>query len=760
MEIITTTLEKEIAQNYLNYSMSVITNRALPDVRDGLKPVHRRILYTMYDLGLFYSKPHKKSARVVGQVLAAFHPHGDSSVYEALVRFAQNFSMRYPLIDGQGNMGSIHGDEPAAMRYTEVKLSKIADYMFTKDIKEIVEFKPNFSEDEYEPTVLPSLLPQLLVNGSMGIAVGMACNFAPHNLKEVIDGIQAYIKNKNITIEELMKYIQGPDFPTGGIIVNQNEIINAYKNGRGRIRLRGKYKIEEGKKYNSFVIYEIPYNTTTTKILEQIHKLFEKNKDLASCIKTLRDESAEEGIRLVIEYYNNKITEQDLANIIFNETDMEINFNINNTCLVNGRPKTLNLKELIEEYYNFQIELIINSSQVELDKIIKRLHILEGYIKAITNIEDIITIIKSSTTTADALIKLQNKYQFTTEQCKAILELKLSRLTSLNLEEIKQEQQSLSARKIELEEILQAPSKQDEVLINKLNELLNFSDARRTHITQINEENKSVTKEKPKPQPIAVFIDDKFNIKHNTKITNYKYKFLTTTDSNLLIFTNNNKIYKLPVTSTGKIQTLLQILPTEEILLIIDTKSNREGKLLFTTAKGKVKLVPISEFIDIKRNNITASKVNNDDKLLSIQFIPQNTNYVIFINNKGYLLKTDINNISEYGRNAAGVTAMRLDEDAEIIYAQPIIQNQKLLICYKTGEIQSLSIDNISPQNRGTKGIKIVKDNNYVGKFITGHITQSIILYTNKETKEIKIKNIKDKPAKYFEGNIIDVNII
>lgn len=720
MEIIRTTLENELSQSYLDYSMSVITNRALPDVRDGLKPIHRRILYTMHNLRLTYDKPHKKCARIVGDVLGRWHPHSDSACYEALVRLAQPFSLRYPLIDGQGNFGSVFGDEMASMRYTEARMNKITEYMFTNDMREIVEYKPNFSEDDFEPTVLPAIFPHLLVNGTTGIAVGMACSFVSNNLKETIEAIKAYIENKNITIEELMNYIKGPDFPTGGIIINQNDLLNIYKTGRGKVIIRGRYKIEEDKKYNTLVIYEIPYNTTVNKILEQINKLFENDKELASCIKTLRDES-DENIRIVIEYDKNKITEKELINKIYKNSDMELNFNINNTGLINNRPKTFNLKELIQEYYLFQIEIIVNSAKVEQKKIIQRLHILEGYIKALDNIDDVIQLIKTATNNSDALAKLQNNYNMSQEQAKAVLDLKLSRLTALSKQEILEEQNNLTNRNLELEEILTDDNVKDLVLINKLNELLKFADERRTTIIQLNETAATSITKQQKNYPITIFIDENYAIKHNTKLTNYKYKFSTTSDSSLLIFTNKNKIYKLPATSTGKIHTLLQLVPTENILLILDTKSAKNGSLLFTTAKGKTKKVPITEFIDIKRNNVSASKVAKDDRIITINEISDKHKYVVFIASNGHMLKTSIDNISEYGKNASGVMAMKLKEDEEIVFAKPVIANEKLTIYYKTKETQVIDVANIGAQNRGTKGTKLSTNIKYMDKITTNH---------------------------------------
>lgn len=385
---------EEMEQCFIDYSLSVITDRALPDVRDGLKPVHKRILYAMNDLGLTNNKPHKKSARVVGDVIGKYHPHGDSSVYDAMVRMAQDFSLRYPLVQGQGNFGTIDGDPAAAMRYTEARMSKIAAEMLRDIKKDTVDFRPNFSEDEEEPVVLPSRIPNLLLNGTTGIAVGMACSFPPHHLGSTIDMITSRIKGESTTVEDLVNVLKAPDFPTGGLIINQNELLEGYQTGRGRVRLRGKYTVEKnGKTRENLIFTEIPYAVNKEKLIEDIAKLCE-TKEIEG-IADLRDESNREGIRIVIELKKD-VNPDVMANILFSKTQLENTFSINFTCLVNGNPRVLNLMEITDEYIKHQKEVLTRRTQFDLNKVQARLHVLEGYLKALENIDNIIKIIKGS----------------------------------------------------------------------------------------------------------------------------------------------------------------------------------------------------------------------------------------------------------------------------------------------------------------------------------------------------------------------------
>ena len=442
-------INDEVSQSFLDYSLSVITDRALPDVRDGLKPVHRRIIWTMFENGLFNSKMYKKSADTVGSVLGRYHCHGDLSVYDAMVRLAQDFSLRYPLVDGHGAFGDIDGNPAAHMRYTEARLAKIAEEM-TRDIKkDTVDWKPNFSEDREEPVVLPSRFPNLIVNGATGIAVGMACSFAPHNLDSAINAVVAYINNNKISHEELFNIIEGPDFPTGGIIINKDELLDGYKTGRGRVRIRAKYKIETRAKKTLLVFTEIPYMTKMTKIIEDIVTLCE-GKEIEG-ISDVRDES-DQNISLVIEISKGYDAE-NIANVLFAKTQLENTYSINNTCLVDDEPKVLSMKDMIRHYVEFQQDLLIRRTEFELNKILIRLNIVEGLIIALANIDEVIRIIRESDSTDSARSSLISAFVLNEEQAKAILDMRLAKLTKLQVNELKEEKIELTNSKIYLEKI-------------------------------------------------------------------------------------------------------------------------------------------------------------------------------------------------------------------------------------------------------------------------------------------------------------------
>ena len=476
--IIPVKIEEEMKRSYIDYAMSVIVGRALPDVRDGLKPVHRRILFAMYEMGMFHNKPYKKSARIVGEVLGKYHPHGDQAVYDALVRMAQNFNMRYPLIDGQGNFGSLDGDSPAAMRYTEVRLSKIAEELLEDIDKETVEFVPNFDDSLFEPSVLPAKLPNLLINGSSGIAVGMATNMPPHNLGEIVDGIIKVIENPEIEIEELMKYVKGPDFPTGGVILGDEELKKAYLTGKGTITIRGKTKIEK----NKIIITELPYQVNKSRLVENIAECI-KNRKIEG-ITSLRDESDRKGIRIVLELSEN-VDANIILNRLFKFTQLQSTFGIINLALVNGEPKILSLKDLINEYLKHRKEIITKRTEFELKKSEKRKHILEGLIIALKNIDKVIEIIKRSKDIATAKSFLMEEFNLTEIQSQAILDMRLQKITALEKEKIWKEMEQLKIKISELKQILENESIIFQIIKKELLEIKEkYSDERRTEIVK------------------------------------------------------------------------------------------------------------------------------------------------------------------------------------------------------------------------------------------------------------------------------------
>ena len=557
--IIQVDLVEDIEQSFLDYAMSVITDRAIPDIT-GLNPVHRRILYSAYELGLTNNKPHKKSARIVGEVIAKWHPHGDSSVYDAMVRMAQDFSMRYPLIDGQGNMGTIDGDPAAASRYTEARLSKIAFEMLRDINKNVVNTKPNFSDDEQEPVILPSRIPNLLLNGTTGIGVSLACSFPPHHLGSTIDMIINRLNSTHNTVEELLKDLQGPDFPTGGVIINKYELLEGYKTGRGRVRVRGKYTVESrGKNTENLIFTEIPYGVNKEKLITDIAKLCE-SKEIEG-ITDLRDESNREGIRIVIELKKD-INPDVMANILFSKTQLENTFSMNFTCLVNGEPKVLNLLQIVDEYIKHQKDVIKRRTEFDLNKVQSRLHILEGLLKALENIDNVIKIIKSSSNSAEARRTLEGLYNFSETQSKSILDMKLSKLTGLEKIEIEQETSKLKETEEELLTILNNEQALISLLNSELNEIKNqYNDNRRTEIIQINKNNVEKDIEFVQPEEVVVVMSKNGNIKKipaksfkiqkksGKGIKNHEDLILdaikTNTIDTLMFFTNMGKVYRL-----------------------------------------------------------------------------------------------------------------------------------------------------------------------------------------------------------------------
>ena len=770
--IFPTNMVEEVSQSFLDYSLSVITDRALPDVRDGMKPVHRRIIYTMFENGLFNAKMYKKSADTVGSVLGRYHCHGDSSVYEAMVRLAQSFSLRYPLVDGHGAFGDIDGNPAAHMRYTEARLSKIAEEM-TRDLKkDTVDWKLNFSEDLYEPIVLPSRFPNLLVNGSTGIAVGMACSFAPHNLTEIVDAIVAYLKDSEISDLDLFNIIGGPDFPTGGLVVNKDELFTGYKTGKGRIRIRSKYKVETRGKKTLIVFYELPYMTKKNKIIEDIVMLCE-SKEIEG-IADVRDES-DTNIALVIEL-NKGFDADNIANILFAKTQLENTYSINNTCLVNNEPKVLSTKELVRYYVEFQQEVLIRRSKFELAKILKRLNVIEALIIALANIDEVIAIIKGSENSAAAQAALLKKFFVNEEQAKAVLDMKLARLTRLQVQELKEEEEELVYSKVRLEIILGDIKELNKVFIEELSEIQRkYKSPRRTEISQV-----TVVKDKKnKPEvvikPITLAIDNSYNIKFiepkafkNKKNTNdYNYIITTDTSDSLSIFMNNGKVYKLPLhelKDNSNIIALLEIKNEKIIDILADTSKKF---IVFLTKQGMVKKTLLEEYKNIKRSGIIGISLREDDEVSNICYIDEEP--LLILTKNGMSIKFNSAEVTPTSRNTMGVLGIKLKEDDFATSITPVYNNKKYIITItKNGYAKKTKTEEFTLQKRNGVGILgcrlITKDEAFAN--LAANEEDTIIIYSNDNLIKIPCTDVPtlgrtsqgNHIAKY--GNVNNIHII
>ena len=733
--IITIDLEEKMKESYLDYSMSVIVSRALPDVRDGLKPVHRRILYGMEGLGLDPNKPTRKSARVVGDVMGKYHPHGDSAIYDALVRLAQDFSTRYPLVQGQGNFGSVDGDDPAAMCYTEVRMSKIAKEMLRDINKDTVDFMPNFDEEEKEPTVLPARFPNLLVNGSNGIAVGMATNMAPHNLNEAIDASIAYMKNPEITIEDLNKIIKGPDFPTGAKILGKNGIREAYKTGRGKVKLRGIAKIEPFKKNRErIIVTEIPYQVNKARLIEKIADLV-KDKRIDG-ISDIRDESDRKGMRIVIEIkrdYNANI----VLNNLYKYTQLETTFGIINLALVDGIPKILTLKELIKYYIDHQKEVVTRRTQFDLDRAKARKHIVEGLIIAIDNIDEIIKIIRSSYDDAEIKGIFLERFGLTDLQSQAILDMRLKRLSGLEIEKLNAENKELEQTISYLLSILNSEEKLIKLIEEELNEIKEkYGDKRRTKI--VKDEGEIDIEELIEKEDILITLTNDGYIKRlpvdtyrvqnrggkgisaaNTKEDDYIKRIMTTnTHEDLLFFTSLGRVYSLkgyeiPEGSrTSRGQAIINILSLNsgekitEIMTLSELKE--DDQIVLQTRKGKIKKTDAKNFKSIQRNGIIAIGLEENDKLISARHIEKDEELIISTKD-GMTIQFNTKDVRSMGRQARGVRAIRLNKDDQVVAMNIKGSETYLLVVTENGFGKKTSFNNFKNQSRGGKGIKCHK---------------------------------------------------
>lgn len=771
----------EMEQSYIDYAMSVITGRALPDVRDGLKPVHLRILYAMIEMGLVNNKGYKKSARVVGDVIGKYHPHGDSSVYDAMVRMAQGFSMRYPLVEGQGNFGTIDGDPAAAMRYTEAKMSKIAAEMIRDLKKDTVDFRPNFSEDESEPVILPARIPNLLLNGTTGIAVGMACSFPSHHLGSTIDALLKFIENEDSTVEELYEVIEGPDFPTGGLIINKNELLDGYKTGKGRVRIRGKYIVEKnGKTRENLVFTEIPYAVNKEKLIGDIAKLCE-SKTIEG-ITDLRDESTQNGIRIVIEL-GKGVNPDVIANMLFSKTQLEETFSMNFTCLVDGEPRVLSLKDIIREYIKHQREVITRRTKFDLAKIEARIHILEGLLKALEDIDNVIAIIKASKNSGEAREKLEIRYGFSDKQSKAILDMKLSKLTGLEKVEINNELQALNAESEELNKILQFKSELDKVLTEELLEIkAKYNDKRRTEITHISVKKEEKEIQYVQPEEVVVVITKAGNIKKipakSFRVQKSKGKGVksqddvimdcisTNTIDTLMVFTNYGKVYRLLVDNVPSgtnasrgvaLKTLIQLEGSEEPMAITSLYRQTDAKfVVFVTKGGMVKKTKLEEYLNTKRSGIVGLKLKDGDSICDITFL--NDEELLLISKKGMGIRFGTDKIGAVGRAAIGVVGMTLKEGDEVVSALPINKlTDGVAVFTARGIAKQTPLVEYPLQNRAGKGTITYKPTETTGDLVGAALvddTDTLLLLGDKTTICISSTEVP-KLNKVAVGNIM-----
>ena len=779
-EILPINIEDELKQSYLSYAMSVIHGRALPDVRDGLKPVHRRILYAMYDLRNTYNKPYKKSARVVGDVIGKYHPHGDSAVYDAMVRMAQDFSMRYMLVEGQGNFGSIDGDPPAAMRYTEVRMAKITDMILADIEKETVSYSPNYDGTEQIPDVLPTRIPALLVNGSSGIAVGMATNIPPHNLTEVIDGSLALLENPKISIDDLMQIISGPDFPTGGTIDGKMGIYEAYKTGRGIIYVRAKTSSEEDKQGNkSLIINEIPYMVNKARMLERIAELVKEKK--IDGIKEIRDESDKDGLRVVIDIKRGESLEV-LENNLFAQTQLEQSFGINFTVLVDGQPKVLNLKELIHEFIKHRKDVVTKRTKYELKKAKERGHIVEGLMVAIANIDQMIAIIKKSKDTkiaAEQLIKKTwkagpivtilkkvgkdacrpkglnkqyglsgQKYKLSPEQAKAILELRLGRLTGLEQDNLANEFNQLIENITNLQKILDDKGTLQSLIKEELEEVKeNFGDERKTNINDtrqdisnedlIPEETRVLTLSRTgyaKTQPLAEYREQRrggqgktgASLKEEDIIQNL---YILSSHAQLLCFTTRGKVfwlkvYEIPVasrTSKGRpLVNMLKLDDDESVSKILPVDEFNENDFVFmATEKGVVKKTKLSFFAKKYKSGIKAINLDDDDALIGAS-VTDGKQDILLASNLGKVIRFNEKKVRPMGRTARGVRGMKLPKKDSKVISMMIGEDEKTILCLsENGYGKKSRLEDFTLHNRGGQGVIALKTSERNGLMVS-----------------------------------------
>ncbi|MEA3448941.1 MAG: DNA gyrase subunit A [Bacteroidota bacterium] len=753
-EILTVNVEEQMKSAYIDYSMSVIVSRALPDVRDGLKPVHRRILYGMHELGLTYNKSHKKSARIVGEVLGKYHPHGDASVYMAMVRMAQPWSMRYMLVDGQGNFGSVDGDSPAAMRYTEARLEKISKEVLRDLDKDTVDFQYNFDDTLKEPVVLPTLVPNLLVNGASGIAVGMATNMPPHNLSEVIDGLCAMIDNPDIDTDELINYIKAPDFPTGGIIYGHSGVREAYETGRGRVVVRAKTEIEVGSNGKErIIVTEIPYMVNKAELIIKIADLINEKK--IEGISNVNDESDRNGMRIVIDLKKDVVSNV-ILNKLYRYTQLQNSFSINNIALVKGRPQMLTLKDILRHFIDHRHDILIRKTKYELAQAEKRAHILEGLIKALDFIDEVIAIIKGSKTVEEARANLRKRFELSEEQAKAIVEMRLRSLVALESDKLRDELVELKERIEYYNEILATESLRMKIIRDELIELKeNFGDKRKTEIIYASEE----------LNPEDFYADDEMviTISHRgyikrTPLTEFRTQgrggvgsrasntrdqdfiesvFTATMHNTLLFFTSSGKcfwlkVYEIPEgtkASQGRaIQNLINIEPADEIkafirVLNLDDDEYIDNRfIVMATKRGIIKKSRLREYSRPRQNGINAINIRENDSLLNAQLIENlegdDIDNIMIAAKKGKAIRFPHDIVRPIGRTATGVRGIRLDEDDEAIGMVIVNKEKDVLVVSEKGYGKRSKLDAYRITNRGGKGVKTLNITKKTGSLI------------------------------------------
>ena len=757
-KIIQINIEDEMKSAYIDYSMSVIVSRALPDVRDGFKPVHRRVLYGMQDLGVYSNRPHKKSARIVGEVLGKYHPHGDSSVYDTMVRMAQPWSLRYPLVDGQGNFGSIDGDSPAAMRYTEARLRKIAEEMLEDLEKETVDFRPNFDDSLTEPTVMPTKIPNLLINGASGIAVGMATNMAPHNLSEVIDGIIAFVDNKNIEIEELLNYVKAPDFPTGGIIYGYEGVRDAFLTGRGRVVIRGKAEIEDNNGREQIIVTEIPYQVNKSEMIKKIADLVNDKK--IEGISDLRDESDRNGMRIVFE-----IKRDAIANVVLNKlykfTALQTSFSVNNICLVDGRPRLLNLRDMISEFVAFRHEVVIRRTRFDLRKAEERAHILEGLIIASDNIDEVIEIIKSSASPDSARERLSERFGLSEIQTRAIVDMRLRQLTGLEQDKLRAEFEELMATITDLKDILANEERRMQIIKDELKDMkAKYGDERRSRIEYSASEMRM--EDLIADEEVVITISHAGYIKR-TNLAEYKVQnrggmgskgsatrekdflehlFVATNHNYLLIFTEKGRcfwmrVYEIPegnkLAKGRAIQNLINIPQDDKVKAYVkvqdltDQEYIKNNYIIMCSKLGVIKKTSLAAYSRPRSNGINAITIRENDELLEAR-LTNGENEIVLATSSGRAIRFNEAKVRPMGRNAAGVRGVTLTAENDEVIGMICVEDifSTILVVSEKGYGKRTYLNDPEDKepvyritNRGGKGVKTLNITEKTGKLLS-----------------------------------------
>lgn len=805
-QLIPINIEDEMKTAYIDYSMSVIVSRALPDVRDGLKPVHRRVLFGMHELGIASNKSHKKSARIVGEVLGKYHPHGDTSVYDTMVRMAQEWSMRYQLIDGQGNFGSVDGDSPAAMRYTEARMQKFSEEMLSDIDKDTVDHQLNFDDSLEEPTVLPTRVPNLLVNGASGIAVGMATNMAPHNLSEVVDGTIAYIENNDIEIEELTKHIKAPDFPTGGTVYGHDGVVEAYKTGKGRVVMRAKTHFEEVKGKECIIVTEIPYQVNKADMIKKTADLINDKK--LDGISLIRDESDRNGMRVVY-FLKRDAVPNVVLNTLFKHTALQSSFSINNIALVKGRPKLLNLKELISNFVEHRHDVVVRRTKFELKKAEDRAHILEGLIIASDNIDEVIALIRSSSNAEEAREKLIERFELSDVQARAIVEMRLRQLTGLEQDKLREEYDELLKTIEDLKEILASEERRMSIIKEELLEIKEkYGDDRRSVIDYAGGD---VSMEDMIPDEQVVITISHAGYIKRTPLTEYKtqsrggvgqkasttrdedfleYIFVGTNHQYMLFFTKNGKchwmrVYEIPEGSKASkgraVQNLMNLDADDKIHAFICTKDLKDEDyvnshyVLMATKKGQVKKTSLEQYSRPRTNGINAITIKEDDELLSASLTTGDSEVMLALKS-GKAIRFEESKTRPMGRTAAGVRGIKLDNDKDEVVGMIIINNPKedtVLVVSEKGYGKRTFIDDpetgeqiYRQTNRGGKGVKTISITDKTGHLVSMksvtdsddlmiikksgiaiRMSMSELRTMGRATQGVKLINIKDGDA-------------